>query len=269
MNAAATLAMSVFLIPVVASAAPEPEIPAAPAPAPETSEPEAPEAPAPAASPEAEIPPAAPERHPLERRAAIPSSGRGLVHHTALTVPKGTVDVSARGALPLGALVMIAGGIGERTELSAEVGVANENEDAAAVVGAGFKQVIARSRRVQLSLGGSVRHLRDTGASLSLGQLGGTLTACTDEACSLMFSLGLSGLYVREEDDVRTVVSVGFSGGQPHLRFLGEVVVVAGTELVLGGMRFGNAKFAADLGVASPIVSDGDAMPFAGFAVRM
>jgi hypothetical protein len=259
MRAAAALAMSV-LIPAAARASPDPAAPTVPAPE---------VAPAPPPPPRRADVPAEPARSPLELRARVPNGGRGLAMHNALTVPRGAVDVSMRGAMPLGGLVAIAAGLGERTELSAEAGIAHENSDAAAVVGVGFKQVIASARLVQLSVGGSLRHLRDGGADMSLGQLGGTLTVCTDTGCGLMMSLGLSGLYVREEDDVRVVVSAGFSAGSRHRRFIGEVVVVAGTELVLGGMRIGGARYAADVGIASAITSGADVMPFVGFAARL
>lgn len=251
-----------------APAAADPSAEPAPAPAPAS---------APALDPDfdAAFPPpvpvraSAPARPPFERAAAIPSTGRGLVQHTAITVPKGVVDVAARGALTFGGLVSLAAGVGETTELSAELGAVDARGDTAAVAGAGFKQVLATARIAQLSVGGSFRHVREGGDETSLGQMGGTLTLCTSATCAVLMSLGLSGLYVREEDDVRLSVTYGLSVGWPRARFLAEVLVARGTSMMLGGVRLVGRAYWGDVGLSTPIEPGDPVVPFATLGVRL
>lgn len=214
--------------------------------------------------------PAHAETTPLEKRRAIPSSGRGLIGHTALTVPAGSVEVSMRSVVPYAGLATISAGIRSTTELSAELGGVLEGEDPVAVFGAGVKQVLVRGDRVQVSVGGTIRRLRDPEAeSVTIGQFGGTVSACADRRCSLLFSSGLSVMYTSEVDSMRPVISLGISAGSLNTRFLGEVFVVERAAAVFGGVRFGNAKFTGDVGLMTMVLDEFGVLPFAGFSTRM
>jgi hypothetical protein len=258
----ALVALVVLAVPAPAAADPSVEPTPEPAPAPDPAFDAA-------FPPPVRVRDAAPARPPFEHAAAIPSTGRGLVQHTAITVPKGAVDVAARGALTLGGLVGLAAGVGETTELSVELGAVSARGDTATVAGAGFKQVLASARIVQLSVGGSFRHVREGGDETSLGQMGGTLTLCTSATCAVLMSLGLSGLYVREEDDVRLSVTYGLSVGWPRARFLAEVVVIGETSMMLGGVRLVGRAAWGDVGLSTPIEPGDPVVPFATLGVRL
>ena len=213
--------------------------------------------------------PADAEPTPLEQRRAIANSGRGLVGHTALTVPQGRVEISMRGLVPYAGLATIAAGLGPTTELSADVGGVLVDTPAA-VLGAGVKQVLVQGDRVQVSVGGSVRRIHDPDANgILLAQLGGTLSACADRQCSLLVSAGLSGVYAREEDATLPVVSLGISAGSRYTRLLGEVFVIERAAIVFGGLRFGNATFTGDVGLMTAVLDETGVLPFAGFGTRM
>lgn len=216
-------------------------------------------------------PPQPAELSPLEQRRRLPNGSRGLLGHTALTVPQGTVDVSMRTLFPYAALATISVGVGPTTELSADLGGTIIDDSQAALVGGGVKQVLVRTDRVQLSVGGSIRrlHMPDGDGGINFAQAGGTLSACLDQPCSVLVSGGLSAIYTTEEDRLLPSLTVGISAGSRHTRVLGEAFVVEDVTVLVGGLRFGNVKYSGDLGLLAVLVDDTGILPFAGFGVRM
>ncbi|HWU88391.1 MAG TPA: hypothetical protein VN253_13990, partial [Kofleriaceae bacterium] len=222
----------------------------------------------PAAAPAAADRPERTEPTAIERRRATANAGRGLVGHTALTVPAGSVEVSMRSIVPYAGLATIAAGISSTTELSADLGGALDSDGPVAIYGAGIKQVLVRGDRMQLSVGGSIRRIQE-GRTLTMGQFGGTLSACTDSECTGLFSAGISGVFVPREEVMVPVLSLGLSVGSEHTRLLGEAFMIAGGAILFGGLRFGSARFTGDLGLMSVLEDGTELMPFVGFGVRM
>jgi hypothetical protein len=208
---------------------------------------------------------------PIEQRRAIVGAGRGLAGNTALTVPAGRVEVSMRSFVPFAGLITVSAGLGSTTELSAEVGGIDDG-GATVAFGVGAKQVLAKRDRMQVSIGGTLRRLQDTSEesyAIMLAQVGGTLSACVTEPCSLMVSAGVSGLYITDEGSM-PVFSLGLSAGGRTTRLLAEAYQIERVSVVMGGIRFGSESWCGELGLVTVVIDEGTGVvPYAGFSARM
>lgn len=200
-------------------------------------------------------PPAPPPLSAIAAQTAVVSAQRNLISGTALTVPQGQVELSARSAIVVNGL-SIAAGLTSTTEIWGDAYTAIEGEGT--LYGVGLKQVLARGEGWQLAATGSFRGGSDGGSDETLATLGGVLTACSED-CRVMASGGVSLLMA--DDEQLPLYSAAVSVGSPTTRLIGEVLMVRENDDLAGigflGMRFGSRKFAADLGLAK-LLEDGD-----------
>jgi len=218
----------------------------------------------PSTQPERPAPPPQPEeRYGIARRDAVVAGDHGIVTSTALTVPSGNAEVSIRVLAPFAALLSIAGGLSNSTELWADAGTSlGDSSDGVSTVGVGLKQVIARGRTWQLAINGSLRYLGDSGDAIAMGLVGGVATGCTDDTCNFMGSAGIQRIFTTDggSDAPTTFYTFGLSAGGRHTRAMFEVIRVDRDSLMVAGIRFGNARLAFDVAVAMAAV-DGDSVP--------
>jgi hypothetical protein len=214
-----------------------------------------------------DAPPAPPPVSTIAAQSSIVGSQRNLLSGTALTVPKGQVELAARSATLLNG-ASIAGGLTSTTEVWADVYTVIEEEGS--IYGVGLKQVLARGDNWQLAVTGSIRGADEEDDKLVT--VGGVVTACT-ERCTVMASGGVS-LLMFEDEEYLPVYSGAISVGSPTVRLIGEAMFVPDEnddKLGLGflGVRFGSRKFAADLGLATLLDADEAVLPMLSLAGRM
>ncbi len=225
-----------------------------------------------------EVPQASIDQPPVEhltgvaRQSQIVGSERGLVMGTALTVPEGHVELTARTAVLVSG-VMVAGGLTSTTELWADANVVLpiEDGDSTTVYGVGIKQVLGRGRNWQLAATGSLRAANDHGDHARFATVGGVLTMCSDD-CSLMFDAGLSVVMIESEKATPLIV-LGASAGGPRARLLAELLRAqnatdAGSMLFFG-VRFGGSKTSVDLGLMKVLDQSDAVLPLLSLQTRM
>ncbi len=220
--------------------------------------------------PEVDAPP--PPVSAIAAQNQIVASQRNFLSGTALTVPAGRVELTAKSAIVVNG-VSIAAGLTSTTEVWADIyGVIDEG---GGVYGLGLKQVLARGGTWQLAATASVRGGSDGADDEKIGTLGGVFTVCT-ESCTAMASAGVTVLFTQDDSEALPIYTGGLSIGGATARLLGEVMMASenGQAEGLGflGVRFGSRKYAVDLGLIK-LVGEGDndliPLPMLSVAGRM
>jgi hypothetical protein len=206
----------------------------------------------------------------MENQGSVVAANRNFLTGTAITVPQGRVELTARSAILVNG-VGIAAGLTSTTEIWADAyRVAGFDGGGASLYGAGLKQVLGRGDSWQLAATASIRGGSDGGDDERLATLGGVLTGCT-ENCGIMASVGMSVLMLEDEESL-PVFTGGVSVGGPTIRLLTELMFVnengEGDALGFVGLRFGSRKVNCDLGLAKAIEED-DMLPMIAVAGRI
>ena len=216
---------------------------------------------------------APPTKSTIQQQSESVGSQRHFLSGTALTVPQGQVELSAKSAILVNGM-SIAAGLTSTTEVWADIyGVL---EEGGGIYGLGIKQVLARGDSWQLAATGSIRGGSDGGGDEKIGSLGGVISACTEQ-CAAMASAGVQVLFTQDDDETLPIYSGGLSLGSATTRLVGEVMFATENGALEGigylGVRWGSKKLAVDLGLIHPIEEGGSgdipAWPLLSVAGRM
>lgn len=231
---------------------------------------------------------AAAEPDPLDAaRDRDAASDRAFGLATAIALPAGTVDVSARGASIGGSVAGNAGitlGVGHGVEVYADATRSFERDASGGILGGGAKVVVARNARMAFAITAGVHRDHDSCGpscgSAGIYSAGAKLSRCIGDSCEVLATAGLdvfsSSLSAR---DLVVAPNGSVIIGAGPVRALVEAMVLlddrgdGGVGLGFAGLRVGNRHVAVDAGVGVVAFSGGDvsggtALPMVGLSLR-
>ena len=238
--------------------------------------------------PPAPEPPAPPTG--IDALARRPGAERGFVFDTAVTVPRGQVELGGRTLDGQVNAVDLAAGVTSTTQLDVEYGVIGNVETLAT----GVVQVVAHTDRFRIALDGTLRQLNQTeflpvempvgaggiGPLLAPGEqtrhdnlfgAGAVMTGCLDPRCEVELNAGGQALLPLTGGDV---VGLGWGDvemGNESVRLVVEVIGVGGDgggSLALVGARGTWRHLGVEGGITVTSGGSPGVAPMVGLTVR-
>ena len=222
---------------------------------------------------------------PIDTLASSPLAERGIVLGTALTVPTGEVELSARTVIVAGEAT-VAIGLAPTTELWVDAALGTALDHTYAV---GLKQVIVHRGTWQLALEGTARRITeydsnpyDPVGTLSFGPtLGGRAdafgltaiaSACADD-CHALFTGGVTAAVMPSSSAQNAALFYAWidaSYGREHVRGIVELAAVPGVGGAFGmlGLRAGWRHVAFDVGLGYASIGTPIVLPVISAAYR-
>lgn len=202
--------------------------------------------------------PASPEG--IAARQEDVASNRNVLAPTAITVPRGDVEVTAQSLWVWIYGVRANVGVTSTTEVWVEGATTYFGGSAA---GLGVKQQVVRTPGFRVALLGAVA----AGNGSKSGSVGAVATVCAGPRCTLAFSTSIEQLFGDGYSDTAwstgvSKVSTALSVGSPTVRFVGEAHYADGDLVGVAGVRFGTRRFALDLAALFALRNDDEMAVF-------
>lgn len=209
-------------------------------------------------------PPAKPVLPPMETAASYVGATHAMTSGTALILPAGHYEFTARGAPGFGEDISITGSIGGKTELAFSFGKTDRHGEITAV-GASLTHQVWKNERFAVAAAGSLRGTSRPGPVILMGDpamavdsdptdygaivaAGGVATACMDRGCRFLANAGAQ--VASDFHGVSPLLSASIEATSPRTNLIGEVVSFADVRAVVAGVRFHTETVSFDLGVA-------------------
>jgi hypothetical protein len=209
---------------------------------------------------------------PLARRSQEATSQRSYFGSTALTTPRGKVELGYRTVIPIYMGVASASmGLTDRIEVSVD-GAWLLERDAPTAVNVSAKAQVIRGKNGALAIRGGALRVGEDGDTVSIPWVGAVASTCVGEKCAVLASAHVTAFSIGADEDM-TIVPIVAGGsailGSGGLKLVLDVTM-AGDDgesgaAVYGGLRLAGRHASFDAGVAT---AGGIALPFFGIALR-